>query len=66
MFVGDAVWDVEAAKAAGVRCIAVCSGGVARSDLLAAGADQTYDSVQDLLSDYDSSLLAATPESSSV
>ena len=59
VFVGDAVWDVKAAKAAGIRCIAVRSGGVGASELMAAGAHEIYDDVQDLLAGYDRSLLTA-------
>ena len=64
IFVGDAVWDVKAAKKAGVRCIAVGSGGMCAADLLAAGADETWDNVQSLLAGYDRSLLTSTVKSS--
>ena len=59
IFVGDAVWDVMAAKAAGVRCVAVCSGGISSADLIAAGADSTYENVRELLAGFEGSLLAA-------
>jgi HAD superfamily hydrolase (TIGR01509 family) len=64
VFVGDAIWDMQAAKSAGVRCIAVRSGGVDTSELTSAGANETYDNVQQLLDSYDDSLLA-TPRNSS-
>lgn len=57
VFVGDAVWDVEAAKAAGVACVAVTSGGVHEAALREAGAAQTYGTVRDLLEHLDESLL---------
>lgn len=36
--VGDAVWDVEAARDAGVPCIGLLTGGISEAELLAAGA----------------------------
>ena len=39
VFVGDTVWDVRACQRAGVRCIAVLTGGIGRDELAAAGAD---------------------------
>lgn len=58
VFVGDAVWDVLAAKEAGVRCVAVTSGGMHADELRHAGAVATYDTVRDLLDGLDRSLLA--------
>lgn len=55
--VGDAVWDVQSARAAGARCIALRSGGVGAERLLAAGADGVYDGPGDLLDRLDSSPL---------
>ena len=41
--VGDAVWDVESAKAAGVRTVAVLTGGAfSRQELEEAGAAEVY------------------------
>lgn len=57
VFVGDAVWDVQAARDAGVVCVAVTSGGVHTTELKQAGAAATYDTVQDLLDHLDESLL---------
>ena len=59
VFVGDAVWDVQAAKSAGVRCLAVRTGGISPAPLLDAGAFAIYDSVRTLLDHYDESILAA-------
>ncbi|HEY1741156.1 MAG TPA: HAD family hydrolase [Acidimicrobiia bacterium] len=47
--VGDSVWDVEAATAAGIGCIAVESGGFSRHELNEAGAVAVYRHVGDLL-----------------
>jgi HAD superfamily hydrolase (TIGR01509 family) len=48
VFVGDAVWDVEAAARAGVPCLGVRSGGIAPAELLDAGAIAVYDDVAHL------------------
>ncbi|MET9556769.1 HAD family hydrolase [Streptomyces sp. NPDC006645] len=58
VFVGDAVWDMEAASRAGVPSIAVLSGGIPRDALEAAGADEVYENVGDFLARLDNSLLA--------
>lgn len=58
IFVGDSVWDMQAASRAGVRSIAVLSGGIPRDALEAAGADEVYENVTDLLARLDSSLFA--------
>jgi HAD superfamily hydrolase (TIGR01509 family) len=42
VFLGDTVWDVESAGAAGVPCVAVLSGGWGERDLRAAGALEVY------------------------
>lgn len=49
LFVGDAVWDVEAAARAGVPCVAVRSGGSDSGALIDAGAVAVYDDVAALL-----------------
>lgn len=49
VFVGDAVWDVEAALRAGVTCVAVRSGGTAADELRAAGARVVFDDAARLL-----------------
>ena len=58
IMVGDTVWDVEAAKRAGVDCIGVRSGGVSEDELRTAGAIAVYDDVADLLDHLESSPLA--------
>ena len=49
VFVGDAVWDCEAARRAGVPSIAVLSGGVSRGELREAGASDVFEDPGDLL-----------------
>ncbi|HET9381449.1 MAG TPA: HAD family hydrolase [Streptomyces sp.] len=49
VFVGDTVWDMRAAGRAGVRRVAVLSGGIPRADLEQAGADAVYDGPGHLL-----------------
>jgi HAD superfamily hydrolase (TIGR01509 family) len=58
LFVGDTVWDVEAAKRAGLDCIAVLSGGIPEADLRDAGAVAIYRDVRHLLDEFDDSPLA--------
>ena len=48
VFVGDAVWDVQASGRAGVLCIAVLSGGVSRCELEDAGAAAVFENPEDL------------------
>ncbi|OBF25387.1 HAD family hydrolase [Mycobacterium sp. ACS4331] len=55
VFIGDAVWDMQACVRAGLRCIGVRSGGVG-DELLEAGAESVFDNAQDLLDH-----LASTP-----
>ena len=58
LVVGDSPYDVLAAKKLGIRVIGVRSGGFADEVLLEAGADELFDGPEDLLRNYDSSLLA--------
>ncbi|MFG2651459.1 HAD family hydrolase [Streptomyces sp. NPDC048436] len=60
-FVGDSVWDMQAARRAGVRSIALLSGGIPRPDLEKAGASAVYATPADLLAHLDSAL-PAEPE----
>jgi phosphoglycolate phosphatase-like HAD superfamily hydrolase len=46
--VGDTVWDVRAARAAGIGCLAVETGGFSRHELAEAGALHVYRDVQEL------------------
>lgn len=59
VFVGDTVWDVKAAQAAGVPCIAVRTGGIGPQELTEAGAQEVYDDVVGLVENIDFSLLAS-------
>lgn len=56
--VGDSPWDVKAAARAGLRTVAVRSGGFSDEDLNDAGAAELYDGMEDLLRNYERSLLA--------
>jgi HAD superfamily hydrolase (TIGR01509 family) len=49
VFVGDTVWDVEAARSAGVPCVCVLSGGIGAAELHAAGAVAVYRDVGEIL-----------------
>lgn len=50
--VGDLVWDVEAAKEAGVRTVAVLTGGTfSQAELKKAGAYAVYEDCAELLED---------------
>lgn len=58
VFVGDAVWDLESARKAGVTGLGVLTGGgYSREELLAAGAARVYRSPADLLVHLDGSPL---------
>lgn len=46
--VGDSTWDCEAARRLGARSLAVRTGGLGREELLAAGADDVFESLPDL------------------
>src|SRR5437764_1959716 len=59
LFVGDTVWDVQAAGRAGLRCVCVLSGGISEAELRDAGAIAVYRDVAHLLSDFDGSPLSA-------
>lgn len=48
MLIGDTVWDVEAAKRAGVETLAVLTGGFSEQELRDAGAKDVYTSVEEL------------------
>ncbi|MGK5641669.1 HAD family hydrolase [Streptomyces sp. URMC 126] len=58
LFLGDTVWDVHAARKAGVDCVALLSGGIARAELEEAGAVAVYRDPADLLAWLDDSPFA--------
>ncbi|HEU5033426.1 MAG TPA: HAD family hydrolase [Mycobacteriales bacterium] len=55
VFVGDTVWDVEAAGRAGLECICLRTGGVAEEQLRDAGAIAVYRDARHLLDGIDDS-----------
>lgn len=57
--IGDSVWDVQAARAAGMGCVAVESGGSSRHELDEAGATAVYRDVQELRAQVLTSPIAA-------
>jgi HAD superfamily hydrolase (TIGR01549 family) len=57
LMVGDAAWDMQAAKKAGVAAIGVRTGGIGPGELQDAGAIAVYDDVAQLLAELDSSPL---------
>lgn len=59
VFVGDAVWDAHAAAGAGLPCIGLCSGGIARSELQEAGAAPVFADPSDLLEHLESTRIVA-------
>jgi HAD superfamily hydrolase (TIGR01549 family) len=48
LLIGDTVWDVEAAKRAGVETLAVRTGGFSEQELRDAGARDVFTSVEEL------------------
>jgi HAD superfamily hydrolase (TIGR01549 family) len=50
--VGDSVWDIQAARAAGIGCIAVESGGFSQHELNEAGARAVYRDVGEVLDQF--------------
>ncbi|MEU7028410.1 HAD family hydrolase [Streptomyces sp. NPDC014779] len=61
VFVGDTVWDVEAARRAGMPCIGLLTGGIPRGDLEAAGAVLVCEDALTLLRTIDSTPLSRPP-----
>ena len=56
--VGDSIWDVHAARAAGIACIGVETGGFSRHELAEAGAVSVYRDVAELYGQLQTSPLA--------
>ena len=63
VFVGDTVWDVEAAERAGVPAVGVLTGGISAAELTEAGAVEVYTSVAEILEKLDSTPLRRAWES---
>jgi HAD superfamily hydrolase (TIGR01509 family) len=55
VFVGDSVWDAQAAARAGVISIGVRSGGISGQELHSAGATMVFDNPHDLCAHIDAS-----------
>lgn len=55
VMVGDTVYDIRAAAAAGVPAIGVLAGGIGEKELRDAGATAVYGNVSELLDDLDAS-----------
>ena len=59
VFVGDSVWDVQAAARLDIPCIGLACGGTSAHELREAGAVATYDDPAALLAAIDDSPIAA-------
>lgn len=59
VFVGDAVWDVQASAKLGIRCVGLECGGTSAAELRDAGAVAVYRDPAALLADFGSSPLTA-------
>ena len=57
VMVGDSTWDVEAASRAGIKTLAVLTGGFSESELRSAGAVDVFESLTDLRERLDSTPL---------
>ncbi len=49
ILIGDSVWDIEAAKRAGIGTLGVLTGGYSEAELVDAGAQAVFGSVKELL-----------------
>jgi HAD superfamily hydrolase (TIGR01509 family) len=58
VFVGDSVWDVQAAARLDIPCIGLTCGGTSAAELTEAGAVATYDDPAALLAALDDSVIA--------
>jgi HAD superfamily hydrolase (TIGR01509 family) len=59
VLIGDSPWDCIAAKKAGVKTIAVLTGGFSRQELEEAGAVAVFESLEELIEKVDETPLAA-------
>ena len=57
LYVGDAVWDVQAAAALGIDTVGVTSGGYSGAELLEAGVVEVYSTPRELLERLDESAI---------
>ena len=58
LWVGDSVWDVKAARAAGIGCVAVESGGFSQHELSEAGVRHVYRDIGELIDQFNTGPLA--------
>lgn len=58
LYVGDSIWDVQAAGKLGMACIGLACGGTSEAELREAGAIRTYADPAALLRDLDASPIA--------
>jgi HAD superfamily hydrolase (TIGR01509 family) len=61
MVIGDSVWDVEAARRAGLRCVGLETGGVSHFELDDAGASAVFRDPAHLAADLDGSPIGMLP-----
>ncbi|MFB7544529.1 HAD family hydrolase [Streptomyces zaomyceticus] len=61
VFVGDALWDMKAARRADVTGVGLLCGGLPRAELTEAGAAAVYDDPADLLAHLDTSPFRSRP-----
>lgn len=59
VFVGDSVWDVEAASRLDIPCIGLTCGGTSAAELTGRGAVETYENPAALLEKLDSSAIGS-------
>lgn len=57
--VGDSIWDIQAARSAGLACVAVETGGFSQHELSEEGARHVYRDVEELLQQFVTSPLAS-------
>ena len=60
VFVGDAIWDVEACRRAGVACVGVATGAYSLRELREVGAREVHSDAVELLESFDRSLLGGS------
>ncbi len=63
VMIGDSVWDIEAARRAGVTSIGMRAGGYGAEELRTAGAAAVYDDAAHLLAEIDQSPIATLQSS---
>ena len=59
MMIGDSVYDVIAASAAGLPTIGLLTGGISRAELDEVGAEHVYEDLPELIAAIDSTPLTS-------